>query len=104
MQRTADLFHRIGFGSVTLRIINGIIPPAPEPKIRYTRKPRSHLPCSSRESNARNPPNFNDAMRDFVRDITALEGTWEVIVKVANEVPVQWDFEEIGPLQAMLNN
>jgi hypothetical protein len=103
-QKTAKLFQKISFGTVTLRVVDGILPLCPEPKIRYTRKPRSHLPGSTREPNARNPPSFSDAMRDFTRDIAALTGTWEVIVKVANGVPVQWDFEEIGSSQAVLNN
>ena len=103
-QKTAGLFQKISFGTVTLQVVDGTLPSCPEPKVRYTRKPRSHLPGSSRDPNARNPPSFNEAMQDFTRDITALKGTWEVIVKIANGVPVQWDFEEVGPLQSILNN
>jgi len=103
-QKTLSLFQQIGFGSVIIRVANGCVSSTPEPKVRYTRKPRSHLHRSEREPHARHPPGIKDAMRDFLHDIEGLTGVWDVTVKVANGVPVQWDFEEVRPLQSTLKN
>ena len=99
VQKVTALFKSVGFGLVTIRVVDGDIPTNPRSKIRYTRKPRSHLQDSSRDQNSKKPPSFNDAVQEFLQDIVTLKGTWEVAVKVVNTVPAQWDFEEIGPLQ-----
>ena len=99
IQKVTALLKSVGFGLVTIRVVDGSIPSTPTSKIRYTRKPRSHLQEYGRDQSTKKPPSFNEAVQEFLQDIEKLKGTWEVAVRVANTVPIQWDFEEIGPLQ-----
>ena len=93
------VFNDVKFGAVTLLIVDGTLAPVPEIKIRYSRKPRSHLGVNKRDSTDKPQASQADVIRDLLEDISPLQGSWEVIIQIANSIPIKWDFEEIGPLQ-----
>lgn len=91
----SQLLNKTKYGEVIMSITDGAISPGKEPRVRYSRKPRSHLAPGSRDAGGRPPP--GKAMADLHDDITQLKGEWEVAVQVANTVPIKWDLEEVRP-------
>lgn len=87
------LLAKTKYGEVIMSITDGAISPGKEPRVRYSRKPRSHL--RSRDAGGGAPS--DRAVADLRDDITRLKGEWEVAVQVANTIPIKWDLEEVRP-------
>lgn len=89
------LLADVEFGMATLRVRDGEILRVPKPRIRFSEK----ATCAPDLSRSRRgvPSTFDAAIRRLSRRIEKLTGVWEVTVKVADGVPVIWEYEETGP-------
>ncbi len=102
--RLPKLFKDIEFGEAILRVRDGKLAVDHQPRVRYSRKPRSHLGSRKCDANGKPQPSQAQAIRDFMADISPLHGDWEVAVQVANATPLKWEFEEVRPLRDTHSN
>ena len=88
LQGTLD---RVKFGSVTIRVKNGLIRQDWKPKIIRTGKPRS------RDKPIRAPTVVGPyaETQDLMSEIRDLQSETQVTVKVVDSRPQKWDMEEI---------
>lgn len=98
------IFQQVEFGFVTIQVVDGEVSAAQEPRVRFSRKPRSHLKSSKRDPTDKPPPSRAEAIRDLLEDIGELKGMWEVTIQVSNSIPFKWDFEKVRPLRSAQSN